>query len=170
MMQKEGELKVKDALNSKDEDPEKGQEIDINIKTENMELNNEEEINESNKIFVIINKTTEKLLESQKKSDLIQCALEYNDYLIENLIKEKNNITSIEYNSALNRLYQNLNVLSNNFESFEEKYKLISNKDDNIDNKNKTETKVINKNIEECNDNERLYSNSITNIGVELPL
>ena len=159
MMQKDDELKMKDALNSTDVNTEKIQEID-----------NEEEINESNKIYVIINKNTEKLLESQKKTDLIQCALEYNDYLIENLIKEKNNITSIEYNTALNRLYQNLNVLSNNFESFEEKYKLISNKDNNIDNKNKTEIKVRNKNDEIRNETDRLYSNSITNIGVELPL
>ena len=158
-MQKDDELKMKDALNSTDVNTEKIQEID-----------NEEEINESNKIYVIINKNTEKLLESQKKTDLIQCALEYNDYLIENLIKEKNNITSIEYNTALNRLYQNLNVLSNNFESFEEKYKLISNKDNNADNKNKTDTQITNKNNEVCNVADRLYSNSITNIGVELPL
>ena len=95
-MQKGDELKMKDELKSKNVDPEKIQEIDIHIKNENIEINNEkEEINESNKIYVIINRNTEKLLESQKKTDLIQCALEYNNYLIENLIKEKNNIKNI---------------------------------------------------------------------------
>ena len=139
----------------------------INEKINNDNLNKE-------KIYVIINKNTEKLMNSKRKTDLIQCALEYNSYLIENLIKEKNNITQIENDVALNRLYDNLNVLSESFELYEKRYKLIningkinnSIKDSNKNNKD------INKNHEDQNINniDRIYNNSITNIKMELPL
>ena len=139
----------------------------INDKMNNDNLNKE-------KIYVIINKNTEKLMNSNKKTDLIQCALEYNSYLIENLIKEKNNITQLEYDSALNRLYQNLNVLTESFELYENKHKLITinEKNNNVKDNNNKNKKDLNKKNEETNINniDRIYSNSITNIKMELPL
>ena len=110
-------------------------------------------------------------MNSKNKTDLIQCALEYNSYLIENLIKEKDNISELEYDTALNRLYHNLCVLSESFESFENKFKLINNKE--INNKKEHNNDKKNKNNEDTNnidDSIRVYSNSITNIEMELPL
>ena len=152
-----------------------------NNNNNNLNKNNNEEIDNDNldkeKIYVIINKKTEKLMNSKKKTDLIQCALEYNCYLIENLIKEKNNISKIENDTALDRLYQNLNVLSESFELYENKHKLICNNGKNNiiikdkNNKNNKDNKDINKNNEEqINNIDRIYSNSITNIKMELPL
>ena len=141
------------------------QKINGNLKTKN---NNEEK-----KIYVIINKNTEKLMDSKKKTDLIQCALEYNSYLIENLIKEKNNLTQLEYDAALNRLYHNLNILTESFELYEDKYKLINtnNKNQNNNKENKNNKELNNNNETQNIDNtERIYSNSITNIEMELPL
>ena len=141
----------------------------------NNDINDKESNDE--KIYVIINKNTEKLMNSKNKTDLIQCALEYNSYLIENIIKEKDNINKVEYDNALNRLYHNLNVLSESFELYENKYKLINNKgsnnkENNNDNKNKKEKNKnkIKKEDNDINHIERRYSNSITNIKMELPL
>ena len=39
-------------------------------------------------------------MNSKNKKDLIQCTLEYNSYLIENLKKEKDNINESEYDTA----------------------------------------------------------------------
>ena len=96
------------------------------IEVESDKTNDSSENNANNKIFVIINKNTEKLMESKNKTDLIQCALEYNSYLIENLIKEKDKLNQLEYNTALDRLYDNLSILTENFELYENKYKLIN--------------------------------------------
>ena len=114
-------------------------------------------------IFVVINKNTETYMNSKNKTDLIQCALEYNSYLIENLIKEKNNISQSEYDTSLNRLYQNLSVLSENFEIYENKFKLISNKANKKENDNDKKNNN-DKYINELDDIARVYSNSITNI------
>ena len=113
----------------------------IKIKEDTFDNLNTNKINNKNKnsiekmagdiddeISVVINKHTEILLNSKNKTDLIQCALEYNSYLIENLIIEKDNISQIEYETALNKLYHNLSVLSESFEVYENKYKLINNK------------------------------------------
>ena len=70
-------------------------------------------------------------MNSKNKTDLIQCSLEYNSYLIENLIKEKDNINESEYDTALNSLYHKLCVLSESFELYENKFKLINNKESN---------------------------------------
>ena len=115
----------------------------VEIKEDNINIFNTNKINNKNKnnnsneemigetkyeISVVINKNTEIFLNSKNKTDLIQCALEYNSYLIENLIKEKDNISQLEYENALNRLYHNLSVLSESFELYENKFKLINNK------------------------------------------
>ena len=130
-----------------------------------------EKNDEDDKIFVVINKNTEKFMNSKNKTDLIQCSLEYNSYLIENLIKEKYNINESEYNTALNRLYHNLCVLSESFELYINKFKLINNKESNNKKENNIDKK--NKNNEDPNnmdDSIRVYSNSITNIEMELTL
>ena len=73
----------------------------------------------------------------------------------------------------MNRLYENLNVLTESFELYENKYKLINYNGKNYskDNNDKN-NKEINKNNEEqyISDTDRLYKNSITNIKMELPL
>ena len=147
---------------------EKIQEIK-SIEVESDNTNNSSENNNSNKIFVLINKNTEKLMDSKNKTDLIQCALEYNSYLIENLIKEKDKLSKIEYDTALARLYNNLSILTENFELYEDKYKIINiktkdNKDINKNNKNN------HSNNDDINNTDRIYCNSITNIEMELPL
>ena len=139
----------------------------------NKEINEIKENNNQEKIYVIINKNTEKLMDSKKKTDLIQCALEYNSYLIENLIKEKDNLNKIQYDCALNRLYDNLKILTQSFESYEDKYKLINTKSkENKENKdiNKKNDKNGNEDGDINNNTDRIYCNSITNIEMELPL
>ena len=108
-------------------------------------------------------------MESKNKTDLIQCALEYNSYLIENLIKEKDKLNQLEYNTALDRLYDNLSILTENFELYEDKYKLINPKVKDNKDINKNANKNINKN-NDINNTDRIYCNSITNIEMELPL
>ena len=139
------------------------------IEVESDKTNDSSENNANNKIFVIINKNTEKLMESKNKTDLIQCALEYNSYLIENLIKEKDKLNQLEYNTALDRLYNNLSILTENFELYEDKYKLINPKVKDNKDINKNANKNINKNSD-INNTDRIYCNSITNIEMELPL
>ena len=148
--------------------------INKNKFNEQMDIDNDE-INKE-KIYVIINKNTEKLMESKRKTDLIQCALEYNSYLIQNLIKEKDNLTQLENDAALNRLYQNLSILSESFELYENKYRLINsnsknnNSKDNSSRNNKEINNNKNNEKQNINNFDRLYSNSITNIKMELPL
>ena len=139
------------------------------IEVESDKTNDSSENNANNKIFVIISKNTEKLMESKNKTDLIQCALEYNSYLIENLIKEKDKLNQLEYNTALDRLYDNLSILTENFELYEDKYKLINPKVKDNKDINKNSNKNINKNSD-INNTDRIYCNSITNIEMELPL
>ena len=139
------------------------------IEVESDKTNDSSENKANNKIFVIINKNTEKLMDSKNKTDLIQCALEYNSYLIENLIKEKDKLNQLEYNTALDRLYDNLSILTENFELYEDKYKLINPKVKDNKDINKNSNKNINKNSD-INNTDRIFCNSITNIEMELPL
>ena len=139
------------------------------MEVESININNSPQNNNQDEIFVLINKNTEKLMDSKKKSDLIQCALEYNSYVIENLIKEKDNLNQFEYDTALNRLYSNLSILTENFELYEDKYKLIDIKN----RENKENDRNGNKNIIEHNNIntiDRIYCTPITNIEMELPL
>ena len=139
------------------------------IEVESDNLNYSQTKNEKDEIYVLINKNTEKLMDSRNKTDLVQCALEYNSFLIENLIKEKDNLDKLEYDTALNRLYNNLSILTENFESYEDKYKLIDTKikENKESNKNGNKNTNGNNNI---NNIDRIYCNSITNIEMELPL
>ena len=139
----------------------------IEVESDNVKYSSDKD--NKDKIFVLINKNTEKLMDSKNKTDLIQCALEYNSYLIENLIKEKDNLNKLEYDTALNRLYNNLSILTENFESYEDKYKLIDTKIKDNKDLNKNGNKNMNGN-NEINNIDRIYCNSITNIEMELPL
>ena len=139
------------------------------IEVESDNLNYSQTKNEKDEIYVLINKNTEKLMDSRNKTDLIQCALEYNSFLIENLIKEKDNLDKLEYDTALNRLYNNLNILTENFESYEDKYRLIDTKIKENKESNKNGNKNTNGN-NDINNIDRIYCNSITNIEMELPL
>ena len=139
------------------------------IEVESDNLNYSQTKNEKDKIYVLINKNTEKLMDSRNKTDLIQCAMEYNSFLIENLIKEKDNLDKLEYDTALNRLYNNLSILTENFESYEDKYKLIDTKIKENKESNKNGNKNTNGN-NDINNIDRIYCNSITNIEMELPL
>ena len=139
------------------------------IEVESDNLNYSQTKNEKDEIYVLINKNTEKLMDSRNKTDLIQCALEYNSFLIENLIKEKDNLDKLEYDTALNRLYNNLSILTENFESYEDKYRLIDTKIKDNKELNKNGNKNINEN-NDINNIDRIYCNSITNIEMELPV
>ena len=139
------------------------------IEVESDNLNYSQTKNEKDEIYVLINKNTEKLMDSRNKTDLIQCALEYNSFLIENLIKEKDNLDKLEYDTALNRLYNNLSILTENFESYEDKYKLIDTKIKENKESNKNGNKNTNGN-NDINNIDRIYCNSIANIEMELPL
>ena len=139
----------------------------IEVETDNTNYPSDKD--NKDKIFVLINKNTEKLMDSKNKTDLIQCALEYNSFLIENLIKEKDNLDKLEYDTALNRLYNNLSILTENFESYEDKYRLIDTKIKDNKELNKNGNKNINEN-NDINNIDRIYCNSITNIEMELPL
>ena len=139
----------------------------IEVESDNVKYPSDKD--NKDKIFVLINKNTEKLMDSRNKTDLIQCALEYNSFLIENLIKEKDNLNKLEYDTALNRLYNNLSILTENFESYEDKYKLIDTKIKDNKDLNKNGNKNLNGN-NEINNIDRIYCNSITNIEMELPL
>ena len=139
----------------------------IEVESDNLKYSSEKD--SKDKIFVLINKNTEKLMDSKNKTDLIQCALEYNSFLIENLIKEKDNLDKLEYDTALNRLYNNLSILTENFESYEDKYRLIDTKIKDNKELNKNGNKNINEN-NDINNIDRIYCNSITNIEMELPL
>ena len=147
---------------------EKVQEIK-SIEVESDNTNNSSENSDINKIFVLINKNTEKLMNSTNKTDLIQCALEYNSYLIQNLIKEKDKLNKLEYDAALNRLYNNLSILTENFETYEDKYRIINIKKKGNKETNKNSNKNVNDN-NDINNTDRIYCNSITNIEMELPL
>ena len=98
---------------------------------------------------------------------MIQCALEYNNYLINNLIKEKNNINNDEYNAALSKLFNNLNILSKHCDKFREKFlftdfELDKNQIDDINIYKKSKKKIP---IEQNNNiDTRKFNNSYTGL------
>ena len=62
---------------------------------------------------------------SNKNNDIIQCALEYNYFLIKSTIENRKNITQNEYNAVMDRLYNNLQILSNHCDNFYKKISII---------------------------------------------
>ena len=118
-------------------------------------------------LTVIINDSTKNYMKSNKTTDLIQCALEYNNYLINNLIKEKNNINNDEYDAALSKLFNNLNILSKHCDKFREKFlftdfELDKNQIDDINIYKKSKKKIP---IEQNNNiDTRKFNNSYTGL------
>ena len=77
-----------------------------------------------NNLSIIINENTNKFLNSSKNSDIIQCALEYNNYLINYIINNKHQMTIDAYEDFTDKLYDNLSLLSNHCDNFKKKFKL----------------------------------------------
>ena len=77
-----------------------------------------------NNLSIIINENTNKFLNSSKNSDIIQCALEYNNYLINYIINNKHQMTIDAYEDFTDKLYDNLSLLSNHCDNFKKNFKL----------------------------------------------
>ena len=78
-----------------------------------------------NNLSIIINENTNKFLNSSKNSDIIQCALEYNNYLINYIINNKHQMTIDAYEDFTDKLYDNLSLLSNHCDNFKKKFKKL---------------------------------------------
>ncbi len=79
-----------------------------------------------NNVSVIMNKNTKNFYNTNNKSDLIQTALEYNNYLITELTKNK--ITDSEKEYCINSLLDNLIKLSKNGDNFVKHRNLLNSK------------------------------------------
>ena len=77
-----------------------------------------------NNLSIIINENTNKFLNSSKNSDIIQCALEYNNYLINYINNNKHKMTIAAFEKFTDKLYDNLSLLSNHCDNFKKKFKL----------------------------------------------
>ena len=79
-----------------------------------------EEIKEKNyqDLHILINEDNQKIITSNNKSDLIQSALDYNNYLIQEIINKKDEMNNYEYESALNKLWDNLSVLAKHCDNY----------------------------------------------------
>lgn len=92
-------------------------------------------------LSVIINDNTKKYLNSSKNTDIIQCALEYNNYLINYIIENKHQMSINDYEAKMNKLYTNLASLATNCDNYRKKFKL------------KSESEMLNKNISNNTEN-----------------
>lgn len=95
-----------------------------------------------NNLSIIINENTNKFLNSSKNSDIIQCALEYNNYLINYIINNKHQMTIAAYEEFTDKLYDNLSVLANHCDNFRKKYKLCKEGESSNHKSQSNETKV----------------------------
>jgi hypothetical protein len=132
---------------------------------------NKEESNEKHyqDLHILINEENQKFLTSNNKSDLIQCGLDYNNYLIENIINKKDEMNSYEYDSALNKLWDNLSVLAKHCDKYMEKFNLVDiPKNNNKNIQEELNKKIKKKNLTQKDINQRIFSNSFTNLTFEL--
>ena len=83
-----------------------------------------QEITRDNNLSVIINENTNKFLNSSKNSDIIQCALEYNNFLINYINNNKQKMTIAAFEEFTDKLYDNLSLLTNHCDNFRKKFKL----------------------------------------------
>ena len=100
-------------------------------------------------LSVIINDNTKKYLNSSKNTDIIQCALEYNNYLINYIIENKHQMSINDYEAKMNKLYTNLASLATNCDNYRKKFKL------------KSESEMLNKNI--SNNTENTKTDGVNN-------
>lgn len=76
----------------------------------------------------MINNYTKKFATTNKNTDSIQCALEFNQYLINQLNINKDKLNGLEYEYCLNVLWENLKKLSKNADNFLKTNKLSNSK------------------------------------------
>ena len=100
-------------------------------------------------LSVIINDNTKKYLNSSKNTDIIQCASEYNNYLINYIIENKHQMSINDYEAKMNKLYTNLASLATNCDNYRKKFKL------------KSEAEMLNKNI--SNNTENTKTDGVNN-------
>lgn len=100
-------------------------------------------------LSVIINDNTKKYLNSSKNTDIIQCALEYNNYLINYIIENKHQMSINDYEAKMNKLYTNLASLATNCDNYRKKFKL------------KSESEMLNKNL--SNNTENTKTDGVNN-------
>ena len=95
------------------------------------------QINEEQKLNILINDNTKHCVHSNNNTDKIQCALEYNYYLIKILTENQGQLTQECYADLMEKLENNLIYLAKNCDSFRKRFKLkteIINKESNNNN------------------------------------
>lgn len=120
-------------------------------------------------LSVIINDNTKKYLNSSKNTDIIQCALEYNNYLINYIIENKHQMSINDYEAKMNKLYTNLASLATNCDNYRKKFKLKSesemlnkNTTNNIENTKNTDGGNNKVNTRRSNNNVPINKNVVT--------
>jgi hypothetical protein len=82
------------------------------------------QINEEQKLNILINDNTKHCVHSNNNTDKIQCALEYNYYLIKILTENQGQLTQECYADLMEKLENNLIYLAKNCDSFRKRFKL----------------------------------------------
>ena len=129
-----------------------------------------DEIKEKNyqDLHILINEDNQKVITSNNKSDLIQSALDYNNYLIQDIINKKDEMNNNEYELALNKLWDNLSVLAKHCDDYKEKFNLVDIPKHNMKNQEDINKKNKKKNINQNNMNQRIFTNSFTDLSFEI--
>ena len=119
-----------------------------------------------NNLSIIINENTNKFLNSSKNSDIIQCALEYNNYLINYINNNKHKMTIAAFEKFTDKLYDNLFLLTNHCDNFRKKYKLCK-EGENSTHKNQSNEMKNKENITKMETRRSaLRSNTVSGIDV----
>ena len=119
-----------------------------------------------NNLSIIINENTNKFLNSSKNSDIIQCALEYNNYLINYINNNKHKMTIAAFEKFTDKLYDNLSLLANHCDNFRKKYKLCK-EGENSTHKNQSNEMKNKENITKMETRRSaLRSNTVSGIDV----
>ena len=119
-----------------------------------------------NNLSIIINENTNKFLNSSKNSDIIQCALEYNNYLINYINNNKHKMTIAAFEKFTDKLHDNLSLLTNHCDNFRKKYKLCK-EGENSTHKNQSNEMKNKENITKMETRRSaLRSNTVSGIDV----
>ena len=119
-----------------------------------------------NNLPIIINENTTKFLNSSKNSDIIQCALEYNNYLINYINNNKHKMTIAALEKFTDKLYDNFSLLTNHCDNFRKKYKLCK-EGENSTHKNQSNEMKNKENITKMETRRSaLRSNTVSGIDV----
>jgi hypothetical protein len=79
-------------------------------------------------VNIIVNKFTNFFSNSSLTSDVIQSSLEYNNYLIKNMIDNENQLNKLEFETCSNILWENLKKLTKNVDTHLKTNSLVNNK------------------------------------------